>query len=52
MGRAERRIVVVDATPCTRYYIGAWRQAATARAWEAVVDRAEPIGECQARFGK
>lgn len=50
MSRPGRRTIVVDARPCTRYYLGVKRSSRMSRDWDVFVDQAEPIGECEARF--
>ena len=50
MAMPGRQVLVIDAQPCTRYYIAARRPTHTSRHWEAYVDQSEAIGECTLRF--
>jgi hypothetical protein len=43
----KRAVLVVDASACTLYFLGARRIAGSSE-WEAFIDRVEPIGECRA----
>src|SRR5882672_4677365 len=46
MGDADRDTLIVDARPCTRYFLAARRSSRTASDWKAFVAESEPIGEC------
>jgi hypothetical protein len=47
---ATQETVVMDAQPCTRYYIGAKLDTPVTQEWKPVVRSVEPIGECEKRF--
>jgi len=50
MNRAGRHSIVIDARPCTRYYLAAKRSSRTSRKWDAFVESSEIIGECERKF--
>jgi hypothetical protein len=50
MSKPGHQVLVIDARPCTRYYIAAKRSSRTSHDWAAYIDEVETIGECAARF--
>ena len=46
VGKPTRQTLVIDAQPCTRYFVAAARSSRTSRDWQAYVERSEAIGEC------
>ena len=45
--QTKRQQLVIDAQPCTRYFIAAKRSSRTARDWRAYIEGSEPIAECE-----
>jgi hypothetical protein len=41
---------VIDAAPCTRYYIAARLATAVTQEWTPIVRSSEPIGECAKKY--
>lgn len=50
MSDPDRDTLMIDAKPCTRYYLSAQRSSRTSKDWRAFVASAEPIGECVQKF--
>jgi hypothetical protein len=47
---ATQETVVMDAEPCTRYYIAARLDTPVTQEWKPLVRSVERIGECEAKF--
>jgi hypothetical protein len=48
--RATQAELVIDAAPCTRYYIAARLATPVTQEWTPIVRSSEPIGECVRKF--
>jgi hypothetical protein len=48
---ATQETVVMDAEPCTRYYIAARLDTPVTQEWKPLVRSVERIGECERKFG-